>query len=228
MKETIEKTDRGTRESHESYGMVRFARVSGGRSNLFGSSITHTGYIELQICNAVRERHLNTDWYHADNRPLITVKLSANQFAELLTSLNVGSGVPCTIDSIGGKRLSDCPERNFRQEVRDEMEDRMAEATATAEAASKKLDELTKPGGTVKKSELRKLAGLLQSAICEIKSNVPFAHECFNEACDKTVAEAKSEIDASVMTTVTQLGLEKLAETKELSVSTLATKLIDG
>lgn len=86
-------------EHHESYGLAQFSRIGGKSGKLFGSSIEHQHFIELTISRASRSRQFQHDHYMPDQE-LISVFMSPTQFAELLTSLNVGTGVPVTIKHI--------------------------------------------------------------------------------------------------------------------------------
>jgi len=79
-------------------------------------------------------------------------------------------------------------------------------------AAEEALAELTKPGKSIKKSDVRALQEIIGRAVSEIRSNAPFAQECFNEACDKAATEAKAEIDAAFTGMVARLGMEKVRE----------------
>jgi len=64
---------------------------------------------------AEKERHLNRDWFHK-KKHLIEVEMSQTQFAEMITSLNVGDGVPCTIRYLPDKhRIEDPPDTSQRQ-----------------------------------------------------------------------------------------------------------------
>ena len=219
----------GYRESHPSYAMIRASRVSGGHENLYGSSVSHQNHIEIQVVRGTRDRHLNTDWYHGDSRPLISVKLSPNQFAEFLTNVNCGSGVPCTLDEFNGEMMPDCPERHIRQEVTTEFKERMQEVGELAAEAERKLAELETLGRAIKKSDIKELRGLISHALADIRSNAPFAQECFNEACDKAAAEAKAEIDAAFTSMIARLGMEKarekVAELLEMSEAPKATRI---
>lgn len=90
-------------QKHPAYGMVSFSRVThsggahGANNRLFGSSIDdHHTSIMLEIKEASVRHDLSRDWFFPDNT-LIKVELSQVQFAELLTTMNAGSGIPCTI-----------------------------------------------------------------------------------------------------------------------------------
>jgi hypothetical protein len=51
----------------------------------------------------------------------------------------------------------------------------------------------------------------------EVRSNLPFIQSMFNEQMDKTVKEAKGEIEAFTQNKIHALGLEKLEDLKLLS-----------
>lgn len=208
----VRAADGSYEESHPSYGMARLSRVRGGSENLYGSAIAHTNYIELKIMRGKRSRHLNTDWYHGDNRPLISVKFSANQFAEFITTFDCGSGVPCTIHTVDGERMPECPERHIRQEIQDELDHKIRTLGEGLAELEKRFIELETPGVPVKKSDIRELRQRMSVAIRQLRDDLPFAQECFNEACDKSAAAAKAEIDAAFTGMIAKLGAEKLQE----------------
>lgn len=197
------------KETHESYGMAGFYRASGGSTNLFGSSIKHNHTIRFTIKTAAKRRGLNTDWYHGEKQ-LIEIEMSQNQFAELITSMNMEDGVPVTIRRLNGKMIEGCPEENKRQLFEKEFEERMGnlelglrKLTADAKAI---LNEKKAPTKSDKETILAQIARLEQ----EIRANIPFMSEMFNEQMDKTVTEAKGEVEAFVQNKVTSLGIEGL------------------
>lgn len=109
------------KESHESFGMLGFYRSSVTSANLFGSSIKHQHTIRMTLKKAEKGRSLNRDWYSGRGE-IVEVEMSQNQFAEMITSMNVGDGVPVTIRRLNGKTMEPCPEENRRQEFEKEFE----------------------------------------------------------------------------------------------------------
>jgi len=94
---------------HESFAMLGITRSSCSFSqNLFGSSIQHSHTIRLKIAPAKIDRMLNRDWFHANTKPYIEVEMSYSQFAEAITSMNVGDGVPVTLRRLDGKTIENC------------------------------------------------------------------------------------------------------------------------
>ena len=111
---------------HESFAMLGITRSSCSFSqNLFGSSIQHSHTIKLKIAPAKIDRMLNRDWFHANTKPYIEVEMSYSQFAEAITSMNVGDGVPVTLRRLDDKRIEDCPQFDKRQEFEKEFEKEM-------------------------------------------------------------------------------------------------------
>lgn len=118
----------GSSERHESYGQVSFNRISCTPPlDLYGSNLKHGNIISLSIRRSTKNRNLNRDTYYGGEE-IVEVKLSSAQFAELLTSLNVGSGVPCTISHIFYNPMAECPETSQRQLNEDEFKGACREA----------------------------------------------------------------------------------------------------
>ena len=95
-----------TAENHPSFVTVQFSRLSGSK-RFFGSSVTSHSWIRLQIRPATLYHYLGEDSIYATNRSLVEVDLSPAQFAELLTTMNVGSGVPGTLIRFDGKKVEE-------------------------------------------------------------------------------------------------------------------------
>lgn len=97
--------------THPSYGLVQFSRRQGS-PRLFGSALEdHQHYVCLSIRRAQLLRGPHGDRYYGPLRgDLIEVNLSAAQFGELLTTMNVAMGVPCTIDYLNHQKVEDPPE----------------------------------------------------------------------------------------------------------------------
>ena len=83
-------------ENHPSYGMLGFCRTSRSSTHLFGSSIQHKNTIVMTLKHGELNRQLNEDYYFG-REVIAEVEMSFSQFAEAITAINVGDGVPCTI-----------------------------------------------------------------------------------------------------------------------------------
>jgi len=196
------------KEEHESFGMIAAHRTNGGHGNLFGSSITHYNTIRILIKRADKRRHLNSDWFHGKEE-LIEVELSPSQFADFITSMNMGDGVPCTLRRVAGKRMENCPESNQRQEFEKEFKYKVKGATDQMSKIVADANEILDQK-TLKKSDRETLKDMLNRLMMEVRSNMPFIQSQFNEAMDKTVREAKGEVEAFVAQRLNSLGQSAL------------------
>ena len=131
MEGNVEKTIADDRETHPSYGMLGFSRIAKCEGTpLFGTSMQHSNTIVLRLKAASRRRDLNNDWYFG-GKELFEVEMSYSQFAELITSIGVGDGVPVTIRRINGQTMPSTPFedkgelhiREFEQHLKDTYED---------------------------------------------------------------------------------------------------------
>ena len=202
--------DTGEKIAHESYGLIGCSRVSSTKGRpLFGSSIKHSNTITLRIRAAVEERHLNKNWYYGRDR-LIEVEMSPTQFAEMITSLNMGEGVPCTLRYVDGERREDPPSTSQREVFEEEFKNDVNKVKSLYNKNYKEVQELLTKKGQLKAIEKKKVSTFLFELTRTIDDNLPFLQKSFNEAMDKTVHEAKGEVEAFVMNKVTSLGIEGL------------------
>lgn len=197
------------KETHESYGMMGFYRSSGGHTNLFGSSIKHQHTIRLRLKTVYKHRRLNETRYFGE-REIVEVEMSQNQFAELITSMNMGDGIPVTIRRINGKRTEDCPEENQREIFEREFEEKMKSLDDKLRTLTVQAEQILNDKSAPKKSDKETILMQLRMLHQEISSNIPFMASQFNEQMYKTVTEAKGEVEAFVMNKVHSLGIEGL------------------
>ena len=194
-------------QTHESFGMVQFSRNTGTNHKLYGSSITHSNTITLSVSGGSVKRDLYREWYMPEKQ-IVEIELSETQFAELITSMNMGSGVPCTILRHEGKRMENPPFENQRMLFENEFKEKVKEVGIDLEALSSELEKLVEKKAS--KTEFKALISKISKVSQEVNSNLPFVQKSFNEAMDKTVSEAKGEVEAFVLNKVTSLGIKSL------------------
>jgi hypothetical protein len=200
-------------DRHPSYGLLQIHRVSGGARQLFGSSIDHGQSIMLRIARAESRRDLAHTWYY-DYERVIEVEMSPAQFAEAITSLNCGVGVPCTIRRHTGEDIPDPVVPSVRQQHVDEFKAVMRELVDKLNAGTEQARELLQKK-SLTKADREAILATLDQVYRSVGSNAPFIHSSFDEAMDKTVTEAKAEVDAFFTNAVTTLGLQAMASKLE-------------
>ena len=193
---------------HESFGLVGVSRVSHSHgTSLFGSSIKHSNSIMLRIKTAEVERHLNRDWYYGKDQ-LIEIEMSSTQFAEMITCMNMGDGVPCTLRYLGDyKRIENPPEVKQRQLFEQEFQEKVDKIAGFYNEDFAQIRELLMKKGTIKVQEREQVVNSITKLVDILEDSIPFLQKSFNESMDKTVSEAKGEVEAFVMHKVTSLGI---------------------
>lgn len=197
----------GKVDKHESYGMIGMCHSTCSQPKpLFGSSIKHGHTIKIRISRAVVERDLHQEWYHARDRGAVEIEMSASQFAQFITTPNIGDGVPCTIKRIDGKMMADPPYNGhnevFNQELSDDVKKAMSDADELIDSARETLSQ-KRP---IKASEKKDLLAKINSLVQHIKSNMPLIHKQFARSMDKTVAAAKAEVEEFYTSTIIKMG----------------------
>jgi hypothetical protein len=196
-------------EKHPSFGVAGFSRRTGGNFNLFGSSIKHGNTICLTIKRASRRRSLSNYWIHG-NEQLIEVLFSPNQFAQLLTSMNVGDGVPCTLQYVGRERMPDCPSVEIREEFQREFEEDVRKVTAGARTALKEITQIFNTKASIGKADRAEILSKINRLINLLTDSIPFVQGQFNEAMDGTVTEARAEVESFIDNKIQSLGIQAL------------------
>lgn len=199
-------------KSHPSYGMVRVGRVQGGHTRLFGSSITtHPGYIHLSVSPGKSEHQHGQDWFYAEGKDLIEIRMSYAQFAEMIVSLNHGNGTPCTITRYNGEMIDPPPNEpieaektklSFKKKCKD-LDDSLTEKYDIIKELMAKKNLTKKDRGEV----LRHLFKISQ----EIRANMPFLLEQFEEATERVTTVAKAEVDGFMTAALQAAGMEAIA-----------------
>ena len=208
-------------KEHPSFGLIGLSRRSSNGTALFGSSIKHSELISLTIRRGEVNRDLNREWYHGKEE-LIEIEMSANQFAEFITTPNVGSGVPCTIKHVGRTRMPDPIYEDKKTLFSKEFENKMKNISSGLEGNLEILKNILSKK-SIGKGDKQEIENLFTKFKSDISSSVPFIESSFVEQMDKTVTEAKSEIEAFVNRRITEEGKKVLlGETGDSAI------LIDG
>lgn len=196
--------------NHPAFGMVSFSRwTSGGAHNFVGSRIRHDRGITLKITGAKQVRNLNREWWFPE-KIICELQLSEAQFAELITSLNAGSGVPCTLNhySKDGKFISvEPPEFEPEGEkVGKEVKADLSDISDRLQTALNSVDGILKQP-SIRKKDLEEIRETLRLATQLMDSSIPFAVDQFTKAVEKAVVAAKSDIEQFTNNRAIALGI---------------------
>ena len=204
------------KDKHDSYGMLQFNRTSSGNpKSLFGSSIQHRDTITMYLREGEVSRELNRDYYFGGNR-IIECEMSYSQFAEAITSMNMGTGVPVTIRYIQGKgHIEDCPFTDKKKQYEEEFRNNLGEANEKANDLLKSVRKMFEEKKSFTKKDKEEILSKIHMLNMEMNENREFIYKQFNEQMDKTTLEAKGEIEAFMQNKINSVAQTALVEQRD-------------
>ena len=201
-------------EEHPAYGVVSFSRIQGNPGRLFGSNLeNHQTYVALRIAPARLMRENTRDWVYGSNKAHIEVLLSPAQFSELLTTMNMSPGVPCTISRLQNAGVPEIPNDKPTEaaNIRQSFEQEINEMATALEAGQAKLDEILSRK-TLNQKDRAEIKEVYTNILRNFRVNTSFSVTCFQEAAEKVVTEAKAHVDHFVTSALTKIGLDHLKD----------------
>jgi hypothetical protein len=136
----------------------------------------------------------------------VEVSLSEAQWASFVSSLGLGAGVPCTLQSVQGKQIPQIPG------VQDKAAQFKGEAKASARKAMDALDGVEDQIAGLKISEKQKkeLIDGLNVSRMTLRSSLNFVLSQFGEYVEDTMTKARIEVNAYAQQMLISTGLAKL------------------
>lgn len=188
-----------SRTVHDSMGLLHFSRWSSSHSqSFFGSDLKHDRGIRLTIMGAGLERSLNADRYFEQDL-ILSADLTEAQFAEMITTLNTGTGVPITLksfrdgDIVIPAPLPDVPKGELvLSEARNKAKQGVSDLRSVLSSMRELLDK-----GNLRKGAIKQLINELENAIAKFDDHVPFMLQQFQRTVEKMVLDATATIRAA-------------------------------
>jgi|GEM_PF-2179963 len=204
-------------DRHPSYGMIALRRTQGD-VRFFASSLPSYGsYMSIEVYEGrvERDREMPTEDLYMPDKPILRLRMSAAQFATMLTTVNMGAGgVPCTLERVREGEMVGVPpppaEEHVHERSRKVVGKNIREAVTYLKEAVIETRERFKEKRPLNKEERKNLVAKFQAVHSELTNHLPFMLELFEEAMDKVVVSAKAEMDAFVTMMVHQTGLDAL------------------
>jgi hypothetical protein len=197
------------KENHPAYGFITMNRVSGGNSSFFMSSVIPQTHIRIKIGHAEKNVSFGESGLHPRGN-IVEVALSPAQFSELLTTMNHGSGVPCTLKYIGREPIDPITEEiNEMKYVSEYIKESLKEFENKINKQHKEILEiLDKKSITL--GDKKQILKLINDVLLEVKSNIPFYEKRIKENMDMVISQGKAEIDSFISTVITNTGLKAM------------------
>jgi len=198
---------------HESFAQLSFARVQCNVGEaLYGSDLKHNTIIKMELRHSRKRRGINHDWYYGD-KTIAEVSMSQNQFSELITSMNMGDGIPVTLEYTERDGRIKRPDFESKPEIfKEEFEDMVKRTGEELLELKATMEELLSGSGTVKKDDRKAMLDKVQKVARDLTSNMPYVEDCFKESMDKIVTDAKGTIEAFVQHRINTAGIKALGE----------------
>jgi hypothetical protein len=196
-------------ETPEAAALISFSRVS-GNTNLFACPFRTTGYIEMKIKRCEVKRSTGHTWYFGREQ-YIEVAMSYSQFAEAITAMNMGDGVPCTMHTLQNKKFPPVPIENQRPLFEQEGIERIESCVDSVNETLAGLDELK-----MSAKDRKALQSMLESVKMQISQNLPFIAKSYGEHLNKVEQQAKTEIAAYMDMAIRQHGFDAIEGQKPL------------
>ena len=211
----VEETKFGVKTAHPSYGTLLFNRAYGGKTPLFGSSIEHSNVITMELRHANITRGLNRDYIYG-NKPIAIVEMSYSQFAEAITAFGQGTGIPVTIRyTEKDGRISSCDFISKREQFTDEFKGKTKEAMNESQQLIQDVTDLFSQKKALTKADKEAVISKLRKLSMDLGCNLDFIADQFNEQMDKTVMEAKGEIESFCQNKINSIASGSLVEHRE-------------
>ena len=199
-------------EEHESFAIIGIHRIHCGTPvEVFGSEIRSHDTVEITIRRAYRERNLNRYSYFGKEE-IVRVEMTPIQFAEFITSANIGFGVPCSLRRLEGKLIPAKYGKGIGDVVHSEMKETFGQLSQDLVSIENAVKEILERPGPVKAADKKTLVGLIFKLVQDVKDNVPFMERQFKEAMASAVLESKGQIEAFAAQLMERTGLKKVLE----------------
>lgn len=220
VKPTVTEIDAvsGKRERHEhpAFGIITMTTVSHSPSaTVFGSETKHPQTVRIEIHEAIMDRELGRNWYHAKGPSLIEFEMSFSQFANFVMSSGKGEGTPCTIayardgSFVGKPNIAPIVSEvgTLKKEVRDSANESLEKLKQQVDQLAAMVDE-----GKVGKKALIEVVKHMRNTIDNTSSNLEFSVSSAERAIEKIVESAKTDIEAFIDNHARQVGYENIKQ----------------
>ncbi|QIN95287.1 hypothetical protein DLP3_124 [Stenotrophomonas phage vB_SmaS_DLP_3] len=201
---------------HPAFAKIWASRVT-GKENLYGSNVGQDGYIALRIDESYMVRDGYSEHMFGGNH-VIEVMMTEAQWVGLISRMNHGDGIPCTMSyrpEGKGVRMPRLPAPKKAVEKMEDMIDSMTEAheKQAKESAAALWDLIEK---RFPKSLHHDARIMLERVIGQGKSTREYQAERLTKVKERLVTESKVEIDAMLTNATSQLGLASIHQLAQI------------
>jgi len=183
---------------------------------MFGSHVTrHPSYISIEIKHGACKHGEHDDWY-SGRKHILRLRMTAAQFAGMLVNVGVGDGVPCTLEYIEGEGALPKPPRVPLEadRIRRGFRKKCEELDSSLAGHYKSVGEILMKR-SLTQTDKREVLQAFSKISQEIRSNMPFVLELFEESAEKVVTASKAEVESFVSLMLRAAGMEAMQKRLE-------------
>ena len=198
-------------KKHPSYANLYIGRSQcSGKRALYGSSVKHSDIITLKISPSYIGRSLHNDHYYVDTQSYIEIEMSQAQFAQAITSLNMGDGTPVTLRRLNGQFIAECPFEDKRMQFDTEFSDDMNATVQKFDNDIEEIESILAQKRSITKADKERILAAVHHIQRVLGSDIPFLFSQFNKQMEKTVTEAKAEVEGHIRSRMDDLAMQNL------------------
>jgi len=193
---------------------VQISRGSSSGQRLFGSSVMHQHVFTLRVLRGMRVATDHGERFSSDGRvPIVEVALTPAQFVEMITTMNSGEGIPCTIEHVEGVRMDRTPDDagSELKVMSDLFKERLAGVVKELDAHDASLGTLLEKK-TFTKADKEQIRSVVNAAARLLSDSAPFVVKTFGEHVEKAAAKGKLEVEAFIATALHKVGIKAIRD----------------
>lgn len=175
-------------KTHPSYALIHLDRVNGDKG-CFMSRTQGSGHVVMTI----EQAECLSDGRPVGTNRLVRLKLTFAQYLELISSLNMGPGIPCTLTYLQGPVKEYKPEPNQLDTLNGLFQKEFNDIELYSSKITDYLEGL-KDKGRASKSDIQEIERLVRLLLGTVKSNLPSIAKICADSISKYVQGAKLEI----------------------------------
>ena len=169
----------------------------------------------MELRHADITRGLNRDDIFGD-KPIVKVEMSYSQFAEAITSFGQGTGIPVTIRyTEKDGEIPPCDFVSKREQFTNEFKGQTKDAMNESQQLIQDVTDLFSQKKALTKTDKEAIISKLRKLSMDIGCNLDFIADQFNEQMDKTVMEAKGEIELFCQNKINTIANAALVEHRD-------------
>lgn len=193
-------------------GTINISRISGGSSNRFvGSTVPSYTAIRIQIRQAEKySDEFNKERFYSKSN-IVEVEMTPNQWAELITTLNYGTGTPCTITRVGNEEIPQTYEtESVFEYYNDKLKDRFSDVQSEFEESFKDAKEILDNKKSITKADRDTIRRAYSQVERFFGDSAPFMQKLFKEDIQKHTVDAAITFKHDMDSIIKSLSKEQL------------------